>query len=103
MACFETKEEANAAIQDLNEITTYTAKEYGPKKHRKYIDNQGKIRKKIAKEKKQKSNQLNTVTTEYVAQTTESTNGSKENKKQRVNNIITTRTENRKQQSADRN
>ena len=46
MACFETKEEANAAIQDLNEITTYTAKEYGPKKHRKYIDNQGKIRKK---------------------------------------------------------
>ena len=28
MACFETKQEANATIQDLNETTRYIAKEY---------------------------------------------------------------------------
>ena len=31
MVCFETKEEANIAIQDLNETTRYIAKEYEPK------------------------------------------------------------------------
>ena len=30
MVCFETKEEASTAIQDLNETTRYIAKEYEP-------------------------------------------------------------------------
>ena len=32
MVCFETKEKANTAIQDLNETTRCIAKEYEPKK-----------------------------------------------------------------------
>ena len=31
MVCFETKKEANAAIQDLNETTRHIAKEYDNK------------------------------------------------------------------------
>ena len=42
MVCFETKKEANAAIQDLNETTRYIAKEYEPKKQRINVDNQDK-------------------------------------------------------------
>ena len=91
MVCFETKNEANAAIQDLNETTRYIAKEYEHKKQRINIDNQDKIHTNTAKEKEQKSNLLNTVTTEHIAQTTQSTNRSEQNKEQRVNNIITTR------------
>ena len=91
MVCFETKNEANAAIQDLNERTRYIAKEYEHKKQRINIDNQDKIRADTAKEKERKSNLLNTVTTEHIAQTTQSTNRSEQNKEQRVNNIITTR------------
>ena len=34
MVCFELKEEANVAIEDLNETTRYTAKEYEPKKRK---------------------------------------------------------------------
>ena len=60
--CFETKKEANAAIQDLNETTRYIAKEHEHKKQRINIDNQNKINTNIAKEKEQKSNLLNTVT-----------------------------------------
>ena len=30
--CFETKEEANITIQDLNETTRYITKEYEPQK-----------------------------------------------------------------------
>ena len=30
MVCFETKEEANTTIQDLNEATRYIPKEYDP-------------------------------------------------------------------------
>ena len=41
------------------------------------------------KEKEKKSNLLNTVTTEHIAQTTQSTNKSEQNKEQGVNNIIT--------------
>ena len=91
MVCFETKNEENAAIQDLNETTRYIAKEYEHKKQRINIDNQDKIHTNTAKEKEQQSNLLNTVTTEHIAQTTQSTNRSKQNKEQRVNNIITTR------------
>ena len=42
MVCFETKEEANIAIQDLNETTRYIAKEYEPKKQRININSQDK-------------------------------------------------------------
>ena len=91
MVCFETKEEANAAIQDLNETTRYIAKEHEPKKQRVNIDNQDKIHTNTGKEKEQKSNPLNRATTEHIAQTTQSTNRSEQNKEQRVNNIITTR------------
>ena len=91
MVCFETKKEANAAIQGLNETTRYIAKEYEHKKQRINIDNQDKIHTNTAKEKEQKSNLLNTVTTEHIAQTAQSTNRSEQNKEQRVNNIITTR------------
>ena len=59
MICLEIKEEANTAIQDLNETTRYIAKEY---------DNQDKIHINTAEEKEQKSNLLNTVTTEHIAQ-----------------------------------
>ena len=34
MVCYKTKEEANIAIQDLNEKTRYVAKESEPKKQR---------------------------------------------------------------------
>ena len=63
MVCFETKEEANAAIQGLNETTRYIAKEYEPKKQRINIGNQEKIHTNTAKEKEQESKLLNTVTT----------------------------------------
>ena len=91
MVCFETKEEPNTAIQGLNETTRYIAKEYEPKKQRKNIDKQEKIHTNTAKEKEQKSKLLNTVTTEHIAQTAQSTNRSEQNKEQGVNNIITTR------------
>ena len=80
MVCFETKEEANAAIQDLNETSRYIAKEYDTKKQRINIDNQEKIHTNTAKEKEQRSNLLNTVTTEHITQTTLSTNRSEQNK-----------------------
>ena len=76
MVCFETKKEANAA----NETTRYIAKEYEHKKQRINIDNQNKIHTSTAKEKEQKSNLLNTVTTEDKAETTQSTNRSKQNR-----------------------
>ena len=38
MVCLETKEEANTAIQDLNETTRYIVKEYEPKKQRINIE-----------------------------------------------------------------
>ena len=55
MVCFETKEEANAAIQDIDETTRHTVKEYEPKKQSKNIDNQDKIYTNRAKQKEQKS------------------------------------------------
>ena len=70
MVCFETRKEANAAIQDLNKIPRYITKEYEHKKQRINIDNQDKIHTNTKKEKEQKSNLLNTVTTEHIAQTT---------------------------------
>ena len=60
MACFETKQEANATIQDLNETTRYIAKEY---KRVKSLKSKEKIR---VKETEQKSNPLNAVTTENI-------------------------------------
>ena len=71
MVCFETKEEANIAIQDPNQTTRYIAKEYEPQKQRIDINNQDKAHTITAKEKEQKSNLLNTVTTEHIAQTTQ--------------------------------
>ena len=59
MVCFETKEEANIAIQDLNETTRYIAKEYEPKKQRININSQDKTHTITAKEK-EKRNRLNT-------------------------------------------
>ena len=53
MVCFETKKEANAAIQDLNESTRYIAKEYELKKQKINIDNQDKIHTITAREKEQ--------------------------------------------------
>ena len=43
MVCFETKEEANAAIQDLNEATRYIVKECEPKKQRKILTTKIKL------------------------------------------------------------
>ena len=91
LVCFETKKETNAAIQDINETTRYIAKEHEHKKQRINIDNQDKIHTNTAKEKEKRSNLLNTVTTEHIAQTIQSTNRSEQNEEQRVNNIITTR------------
>ena len=48
----------------------------------------------IKQNQEQKSNQLNLVTTEHIAQTTQSTNRTEQNKEKKVNNIITTRTGN---------
>ena len=90
MVCFETKEEANIAIQDLNETTRYIAKEYEPKKQRININSQDKTHTITAKEKEQKRDLLKTATTEHTVQTKQSTNRS-ENKEQRVNNITSTR------------
>ena len=87
MVCFETKEGANIAIQDLNETTRYIAKEYEPKKHRVNINSQDETHAVTAKEKEQKRNLLNTVTTEYITQTTQSANRSEQNKEKRVINI----------------
>ena len=89
MACFETKEEANIAIQDLNEATRYIAREYEPKKQRININSQNKTNTITAKEK-EKRNLFNTVTTEHIAQKTQSTNRSEQNKEKRVNNITST-------------
>ena len=89
--CFETKEEANIAIQDLNETTRYMAKEYEPKIQRINISSQDKTHTITSKEKEQKKNQLNTVTTEHIAQTTQSTHRSEQNNERRVNNITSTR------------
>ena len=86
MVCFETKEEANIAIQDLNETTRYE-----PKKQRINVNSQDKTHTITAKEKEQKRNRLNTVTTEHITQTTQSTNRSEQNKEKRVNNITSTR------------
>ena len=69
MACFETKEEANTAIQDPNETTRYIAAECEPKKQRINIDNQEKTHTNTVKEKEQKSKLLSTVTIEHRAQT----------------------------------
>ena len=86
MVCFETKEEANIAIQDLNETTRYE-----PKKQRINVNSQDKTHTITAKEKEQKRNLLNTVTTEQIAETTQSTNRSEQNREKRVNNITSTR------------
>ena len=91
MVCFETKEEANIAIQDLNETTRYIAKEYEPQKQRMDINSQDKTHTITAKEKEQKRNPINTVTIEHITQTTQSTNRSEQNKEKRVNNITSTR------------
>ena len=66
MVCFETKEEANIAIQDLNETTRYIAKEYEPQKQRMDIKSQDKTHTITAKEKEQKRNPINTVTSEHI-------------------------------------
>ena len=66
MVCFETKEEANAAIQDLIEATRYIVKEYEPKKQRKISTTKIKLTP-TGQSKQQKSNQLNTVTTGQIA------------------------------------
>ena len=86
MVCFETKEEANIAIQDLNETTRYE-----PKKQRINVNSQDKTHTITAKEKEQKRNPINTVTIEHITQTTQSTNRSEQNKEKRVNNITSTR------------
>ena len=80
--CFETKEEANIAIQDLNEATRYIAKEYAPKKQRININSQDKTHTITTKEKTQKRNRLNTVTTEHIAQTTQQIDQNKIKKKE---------------------
>ena len=59
MVCFETKEGANTAIQDLNETSICIAKEYQPIKQSQNNDNQNKIPTDRAKEKERKNNQLN--------------------------------------------
>ena len=61
-------------------------------KQRINIDNKDTIHANAAKEKEQKSNQLNTVTTEHKVQTTQWRKRSEQNEEQRVNNEITTRT-----------
>ena len=86
MVCFETKEEANIAIQDLNETTRYE-----PKKQRINVNSQDKTHTITAKEKEQKRNPINTVTIEHITQTTQSTNRSEQNKEKRVNKITSTR------------
>ena len=101
MVCFETKEEANIAIQDLNETTRYIAMEYGPKKQRIKINSQDKTRTITAKEKEQKSNLLNKVTTEHIGQTVQSRNRWEQNKERRINNITTQEWEKQEQQAAE--
>ena len=85
MVCFEINEEANIAIQDVNETTRYKAKAYVPKKQRININSQDKTHAITAKQKEKKSNLMNT------AQTTQSTNRLEQKKEQRVNNITSTR------------
>ena len=51
MVCFERKEEAIVAIQNLNETTRYIAKEYEPIKQRINISSQDKTHIITAKEK----------------------------------------------------
>ena len=91
MVRFETKKDANVAIQDLNETTRYIAKEYESKKQRIGINSQDETHTIAAKEDEQNRNLLNTVTTDLIAQTTQSTNRSEQNKEQRVNNITSTK------------
>ena len=74
MVCFEIKEEANIAIQDLNETTRYIAKEYEPQKQRMNINSQDKTDTITEKEKEQKRHPLKTVTIEHKTQTIQSTN-----------------------------
>ena len=76
MVCFEAKEEVNATIQELTETTRYIGNKYEPKNQRKNTGNRGKIHINRAKEIEQKSSQLNTVTTEQIAQTSSSKNRS---------------------------
>ena len=73
-------------LLDLNETTRYTAKEYEPKKG-KTIDKQDNIHINRAKEKVQKSKQMNTDTTKHIAPKTQSKNRSEENIK---SNMLTT-------------
>ena len=87
--CFETKEEANIAIQDLNETARYIAKEYEPQKQRMDINSQDITHTITAKEKEQKRNPTNTVTIEHITQTTQSTNRSEQNKEKRVHKVTT--------------
>ena len=101
MVCFETKEEANIAIQDLNETTRYIAMEYDPEKQRIKINSQDKTRTITAKEKEQKSNLLNKVTTEHIGQTVQSRNRWEQNKERRINNITTQEWEKQEQQAAE--
>ena len=91
--CFETKEEANIAIQDLNQTTRYIAEEYEPQKQMMDINSQDKTHTITAKVKKQKKNPINTVTIDHITQTTQSTNRSEQNKGKRVNKITSTRME----------
>ena len=83
MVCLETKEEANIAIQDLNEATRYIAKEYEPQKQRMDINSQDITHTITAKEKEQKRNPISTVTIEHISQTTQSTNRSEQNKEKK--------------------
>ena len=101
MVCFEIKEEANIAIQDLNETTRYIAMEYDPKKQRIKINSQDKTRTITAKEKEQKSNLLNKVTTEHIGQTVQSRNRWEQNKERRINNVTTQEWEKQEQQAAE--
>ena len=77
MVCFETKEEANIAIQDLNETTRYIAKEYEPKKQRININSQDKTHTITAKEK-EKRNRLNTQPKQHNQQIEENKTKKKE-------------------------
>ena len=43
MVCFETREEANIAIQDRHETTRYKAKEFQPKNNRQILTTKVKL------------------------------------------------------------
>ena len=82
MVCFETKGEANIAIQDLNETPRYIAKECESQKQRMDINSQDKTHTITAKEKEQKKNPINTVTIEHITQTTQQIDQNKIKKKE---------------------